>query len=233
MRLPPLLASTAPSSSSSTEGPSYFEWLGRQVELKLRPKPYVDGIRLQVDKDLAVLLMRSSYSISDDLDFIPMDQFQKEFFFVRQAEWEGGWGGLGSRSLRVVWLVRLDCHLTSLQHLHTHIHTTPHPTTQHADYLYAYPPLTVKQGFLTDPAYLDFISFAQYATINQEMRRGKLVFVEQVSNKQASDPDTQQSRTTADGMGWVPIEPLPAIHDTSIPHSTPDQCRGGEAGGEA
>lgn len=36
------------------------------------------------------------------------------------------------------------------------------------------------QGFLTDPAYLDFISFAQYATINQEMRRGKLVFVEQV-----------------------------------------------------
>lgn len=33
---------------------------------------------------------------------------------------------------------------------------------------------------MTDPAYLDFISFAQYATINQEMRRGKLVFVEQV-----------------------------------------------------
>jgi len=102
VRLPPLLASAAPSSSSSTEGPSYFEWLGRQVELKLRPKPYVDGIRLQVDKDLAVLLMRSSYSISDDLDFIAMDQFQKEFFFVRQAEWEGGWGGLGSRSLRVI-----------------------------------------------------------------------------------------------------------------------------------
>lgn len=86
---PPALASTAPpSSSSSTEGPSYFEWLGRQIELKLRPKPY-EGLRLQVDKDLAVLLMRSSYQVTDDLDFLPMDGFQKAFFFVRQAEWEG------------------------------------------------------------------------------------------------------------------------------------------------
>jgi hypothetical protein len=49
------------------------------VELKLRPKPYL-GLRLQVDKDLAVLLMRSSYAVADELDFVAMDAFQRSFF---------------------------------------------------------------------------------------------------------------------------------------------------------
>lgn len=30
-----------------------------------------------MDKDLAVLLMRSSYQVADELDFIGMDEFQK------------------------------------------------------------------------------------------------------------------------------------------------------------
>lgn len=41
----------------------YFDWLARQVELKTRPKPY-QNVRLPMDKDLAVLLMRSSYQVS-------------------------------------------------------------------------------------------------------------------------------------------------------------------------
>jgi hypothetical protein len=29
-----------------------------------------------------------SYSVVDDLDFVPMDEFQKDFFLFRQDEWE-------------------------------------------------------------------------------------------------------------------------------------------------
>ena len=115
------------STSSDTSPPSYFAWLGRQVELKLRPKPY-QGLRLRLEKDLAVLLMRSSYEVMDELDCYPMDAYQREFFLFRQSEWE--------------------------------------------DYVNEYPPLTVKQGELTMPAYFDFISFAQYVTLNAEMKNG-------------------------------------------------------------
>lgn len=100
-----------------------------------RPKPY-EGRRDRIEKDLAVLLMRSSYAVADELDFVAMDQFQKDFFHQRQAEWQ--------------------------------------------DYVDCYPPLSIRQGELTDPAYFDFISCAQYLTVNHEMRNGKLVFVELV-----------------------------------------------------
>lgn len=89
---PRVPAAAAESSSTSPvaadDGLSYWKWLGRQVELKLRPKPY-QGLRLQLEQDLAVLLMRSSYQVADDLDFVGMDTFQKEQFLFRQAEWEG------------------------------------------------------------------------------------------------------------------------------------------------
>jgi hypothetical protein len=52
-----------------------------------------------------VLLMRTSYAVVDDLDFVAMDGFQKAFFLFRQAEYldylaqlqgapmaQGGWG---------------------------------------------------------------------------------------------------------------------------------------------
>jgi hypothetical protein len=32
--------------------------------------------------------MRSSYAMVDELDYTPMDQFQKEFFLLRQDEWQ-------------------------------------------------------------------------------------------------------------------------------------------------
>lgn len=86
----PPAAAGEPSTSpaAADDGPSYWEWLGRQVELKLRPKPY-QGLRLQVEQDLAVLLMRSSYQVVDELDCVAMDAFQKSQFLFRQEEWEG------------------------------------------------------------------------------------------------------------------------------------------------
>lgn len=36
----------------------------------------------------AILLMRSSYNAVDELDFVPMTEFQKTFFLFRQSEWQ-------------------------------------------------------------------------------------------------------------------------------------------------
>mmetsp|Transcript_28167 Transcript_28167/g.36423 ORF Transcript_28167/g.36423 Transcript_28167/m.36423 type:complete len:325 (-) Transcript_28167:298-1272(-) len=65
----------------------YPTWLSRQIELKTRPEP-IKIPRSRIVKDFAVLLMRSSYAVADDLDFVPMDQFQKLFFLYRQSEYE-------------------------------------------------------------------------------------------------------------------------------------------------
>jgi len=43
--------------------------------------------RRRLDLDFAVLLMRTSYSAADELDFMPIDLFQKRFFLLRQDEW--------------------------------------------------------------------------------------------------------------------------------------------------
>jgi hypothetical protein len=44
--------------------------------------------RTEVYKPFAVLLMRSCYDAVDALNFVPMDKFQKDFFLLRQNEWE-------------------------------------------------------------------------------------------------------------------------------------------------
>ena len=41
-----------------------------------------------MDLPFAVQMMRSSYGVADDLDFVPMDEFQRTFFLFRQDEWE-------------------------------------------------------------------------------------------------------------------------------------------------
>jgi hypothetical protein len=51
-----------------------------------RPKP-VRLARRPLDRDFAVLLMRTSYDIVDGLDIFPMNEFQKLFFEIRQREW--------------------------------------------------------------------------------------------------------------------------------------------------
>ena len=65
-----------------------------------------------------------------------------------------------------------------------------------------FPPLSVRQGELSQPSYFDFISFAQYCTLNEEMRHGKLVFVELISAegekqvvRRADNPSLPQDNT--------------------------------------
>jgi len=108
--------------------------LGNQFQRLLRPKP-PKILRSKLDKDFAVLLMRASYNTLDALDCVAMDQFQRDFFIIRQAEYEPYVKSLGQGY--------------------------------------------VQQGDLTDPYYFDFISFAQYSTINREIsQKPPLVFEE-------------------------------------------------------
>ena len=44
--------------------------------------------RHRLELPFAIQLMRSSYNMADELDFTPMDEFQKSFFLFRQSEWE-------------------------------------------------------------------------------------------------------------------------------------------------
>ena len=75
--------------------------------------------------------MRSSYAVADELDFMPMNEFQRQMFLIRQDEWD--------------------------------VYRTELPVTQ---------------GDLSDPAYFDFMSYCQYATIADGMRNGKMLFNE-------------------------------------------------------
>lgn len=64
---------------------SELESPGAQVVRRwLRPKP-PRVLRPRLSKDFAVLLMRSSYNALDELDCVPMDQFQRDFFLIRQG----------------------------------------------------------------------------------------------------------------------------------------------------
>ncbi len=130
----------------------------------VRPKPRVVP-RRRIDQDFAVLLMRTSYRVADELDFVPMDAFQKDFFLLRQTEWD--------------------------------------------PYRKQLPKVT--QGDLADPNYFDFISFAQYATIGADMRRGRPIFEELVG---AEGTTTLVTRASADEYGALPRDnaALPAAH---------------------
>ena len=57
------------------------------VERMQRPA-HISIPRKTIDLPFAVQLMRSSYNTADELDFVPMDEFQKTFFLFRQSEWE-------------------------------------------------------------------------------------------------------------------------------------------------
>jgi len=58
-----------------------------RLERSLRPKP-AKVLRPRMNLDFAVLLMRSSYNALDDLDVCAMDQFQRDFFLIRSAEYK-------------------------------------------------------------------------------------------------------------------------------------------------
>jgi hypothetical protein len=67
---------------TSADGESFFARLERKQRI-----PPMKLIRPTLNQDFAVLLMRSSYNALDELDCVPMDQFQKDFFFIRSAEY--------------------------------------------------------------------------------------------------------------------------------------------------
>lgn len=104
-----------------------------QLERKTHPRP-IKTLRPRLNKDFAVMLMRSSYNALDELDCVSMEQFQRDFFIIRQAEYEPYVRALGDGF--------------------------------------------VQQGDLTDPYYFDFISFAQYSTINRDIKDAPFVFEE-------------------------------------------------------
>ena len=120
---------------------------------KLRPKP-PRLLRKKLSQDFAVLLMRSSYDALDAMDCVAMDQFQRDFFLIRVAEYQTYTKQLGDGM--------------------------------------------VKQGELTDPFYFDFISFAQYKTINREVTQNPpYVFEEQQIPPEGSDTPSQNENGTA------------------------------------
>lgn len=121
--------------------------VGARIQRTLRPKP-TKILRPKLDKDFAVMLMRSSYNVLDDLDCVPMEQFQRDFFIIRSAEYEPYIKNLGYG--------------------------------------------LVQQGDLTDPYYFDFISFAQYLTINRELTQSPLMVYEEMQPVDVSVGEPQQ-----------------------------------------
>lgn len=57
------------------------------IERKSRPD-HIGIPRKRMELTFSVQLMRLSYAVVDDLDFVPMDEFQRDFFLFRQDEWE-------------------------------------------------------------------------------------------------------------------------------------------------
>ena len=83
---PPLTAETADNVSA-------------RAERAFRPKP-ARVLRPRMNLDFAVLLMRSSYNAVDDLDIVAMDQFQRDFFLIRQAEYKTYADSLGAGAMQ-------------------------------------------------------------------------------------------------------------------------------------
>lgn len=83
---PPLTAETADNISA-------------RAERAFRPKP-ARVLRPRLNLDFAVLLMRSSYNAVDELDIVAMDQFQRDFFLIRQAEYKTYADSLGAGAMQ-------------------------------------------------------------------------------------------------------------------------------------
>ncbi|KAL3923519.1 MAG: hypothetical protein SGILL_001609 [Bacillariaceae sp.] len=138
---------------------------------KLRPKP-PKVLRRKLSQDFAVLLMRSSYSVLDELDCVAMDQFQRDFFLIRSSEY--------------------------------------------LDYTKALGDGMVQQGDLTDPFYFDFISFAQYQTINRELTQDPPFVYQEMQ------PDNQEGEGGTTSFVPVVVRRNPSLtNDLLVPtHSS-------------
>ena len=133
----PVYAAAGPITTGETQN------VAAQTIRYFRPKP-PKLLRAKLSQDFAVLLMRSSYQVTDELDIVAMNQFQRDFFIIRSAEYK--------------------------------------------PYVDALGPGLVTQGDLTDPYYFDFISFAQYLTINRVINSNPpAVFEEQQAIDRGDD----------------------------------------------
>lgn len=79
--------------------PEEADSFSARAERALRPKP-PKVLRTRMNLDFAVLLMRSSYNAVDTIDIVPMQQFQKDFFLVRQAEYQYYANALGPGAMQ-------------------------------------------------------------------------------------------------------------------------------------
>lgn len=83
----PLVVATLsppPANAAGPVSPRETEGLPARLARALRPRP-VKSLRSRLNLDFAVLLMRSSYNALDELDCVAMDQFQRDFFLIRQG----------------------------------------------------------------------------------------------------------------------------------------------------
>ena len=80
-------ASADSASLAATSAPNTYLPVSPGFSLPLPPEP-VRFPRAPINIKLAVLLLRSGYETVDDMDVMPMDQFQIKFWKSRQAEWE-------------------------------------------------------------------------------------------------------------------------------------------------
>lgn len=77
------------SSRRDANRPNVFSIIRDSLSEVLNPPPApVVLARKTLDQDFAVLLMRAGYNVVDALDFVPMDEFQAQFFEIRSSEWE-------------------------------------------------------------------------------------------------------------------------------------------------
>lgn len=90
----PLLSSANVASAAPPMTLGESDGLGARAERALRPKP-PKILRPKLNQDFAVLLMRSSYNALDEIDCVAMDQFQRDFFLIRQAEYSSYVSSLG------------------------------------------------------------------------------------------------------------------------------------------
>lgn len=78
-----LLSQSAWAAPPVTQGEA--DNVGARALRFLRVKP-PRMLRPKLNRDFAVLLMRSSYNVLDALDCVAMDQFQRDFFLIRQGQ---------------------------------------------------------------------------------------------------------------------------------------------------
>lgn len=118
--------------------------------LYFSPKPIL-VLRQRIDIQFAILFMRTSYTITDTLDFIPMNQFQRDFFLLRSNQYE-------------LYIKQLNGNAI------------------------------VQQGDLSDPYYFDFISYAQYKTINRAITSNPSMIFEELQPISNDDDDNNNGQ---------------------------------------